>query len=109
MQRFAMVVAVVLCLTLLTSAVWPPGAGQAQEGGGSAKSLQAQEENPLQAPLGGLRRMLKAMDALIAAFQQDSELFTKLVEVYQAGGPLWEELEACIERTHRQLQAGESI
>jgi len=69
----------------------------------------AAERDPLEAPLQGLRSMLKAMDALIAAFQEDSEIFTKLVEVYQAGGPLWARLEECIEETHRELREGPSI
>jgi len=69
----------------------------------------ASEQDPLETPLQGLRSMLKAMDALIAAFQEDSEIFTKLVEVYQAGGPLWTRLEECIEQTHRELREGPSI
>lgn len=69
----------------------------------------SKEQDLLEAPLKGLRGMLQAMDALIAAFQEDSEIFTKLVEVYQAGGPLWARLEQCIEETHRELREGPSI
>lgn len=62
----------------------------------------AETTPPPQSPLQGVRDMLRTMDALIEAFQEESQTFSRLLDVYRHGGAPWRKLEQCINETWRE-------
>lgn len=67
------------------------------------------DESAPPGPLDSLRGTLKALDALLLAFQKESETFTRLLEVYKHGGPPWRRLKQEIDRAWREVRGEETI
>lgn len=63
----------------------------------------------LKTPLQGMRRMLQALDALILAFQEESQTFIRLVEIYNFGGPHWQRVKKCIDENWAEIHEADSI
>ncbi len=107
--------AMAVCLAFLALLAASPHAGdQGGDQGGSAAThhtvaAEDGDEPSLPAPLDGLRGTLKALDALILAFQKESETFTKLLEVYRHGGQPWRRLKQEIDRAWREVRGEEII
>jgi hypothetical protein len=115
--RTILIVAVLASLVLLTLVTLLPASPHADVQSGPAAILldvaagDADEPSPPAppTPLDGLRGTLKALDALILAFQKESETFTKLLEVYRHGGQPWRRLKQDIDRAWREVRGEEII
>ena len=60
-------------------------------------------------PLDGLRFMFKSMQALIFAFQQETETFSRLMDIYEHGGPQWERVKREIDNAWRGMRSEKEI